>query len=385
MSAVFQGAQRQATPPWQRVTVRPVEIKGNVLLQFVYSADRQDTTVNVRDRDAEARMDELLAMPFGSIRILSLREELRLQFSKKGRPILHRERRRSQDVIPVDLAHDRDKPTLLPDDVAVPFLQHIGVMTGDGRVRADQRRKFRQINEFLRLIAESVTALSAVERPLRVVDLGCGSAALTFATYYYLNEIAGKPARMIGVDAKVPLMERMQRTARDLGWDNLAFEAVPIADFQPDDPPDIVIALHACDTATDDALARAIKWQSAVVLSAPCCHHHLQAQLAHIDVPTAFRPVLRHGILRERIGDVLTDAFRAHILRLSGYRTDVPEFVPVEHTPKNLMIRAVLTGARPSAALVQEYLELKSYWAVTPYLETLLGDDFQAHIQDASG
>ena len=177
---------------------------------------------------------------------------------------------------------------------------------------------------------------------------------------------------MTGVDAKEFLMARHQATAAELGWEGLTFAAGQILDYAPAEAPDVVLALHACDTATDDALARAVRWGSRLIFSAPCCHHHLQAQLAAAETPSPFRPVLRHGILRERLGDALTDALRAHILRLLGYRAEVLEFVAVEHTPKNLMIRAVHTGAPPTPALVAEYRALKTYWGVTPYLEELL-------------
>ncbi len=242
--------------------------------------------------------------------------------------------------------------------------------TADGRIRANQQRKFRQINEFLRLIDETGEIDKVTSRPLRVVDLGCGSAALTFATYHYLTAVKGRAVSMTGVDTKAHLMERHAATAAQLGWDGLRFAAARISDYRPDAPADVVLALHACDTATDEALARAIRWRSRLIFSAPCCHHHLQAQLAAAETPSPFRPVLRHGILRERLGDALTDALRAHILRLLGYRAEVLEFVAVEHTPKNLMIRAVHTGAPPTAALVAEYQALKAYWGVTPYLET---------------
>jgi hypothetical protein len=183
---------------------------------------------------------------------------------------------------------------------------------------------------------------------------------------------------VIGVDTKAHLMDRHRATAAQLGWEGMSFLTARIAAFDTEDTPDIVLALHACDTATDEALARAIRWRSRLIFSAPCCHHHLQAQLAAVDAPEPFRPVLRHGILRERLGDILTDTFRALILRLVGYRTEVLEFVAVEHTPKNLMIRAVNTQASAPASLIAEYQAMKAYWGVTPYLETLLGEHLKS-------
>lgn len=375
--AVFQGAQRGATIPWERVTIRPVLVKGTRHLQIARFDGKQDRSQNHRGEEARVELTELLTLPFKSLRVTTANETLRVQFSKKGRPILHHERRDDHPPIHLDLAHDRVKPLILPEDKPVAFLQLIGVMTADGRVRADQQRKFRQINEFLRLVEET-GEIERLEPPLRVVDLGCGSAALTFATYHYLNVVKDIPTIMTGVDTKSHLMARHQATAERLGWPDMTFAAARILDYSPETPPQIVLALHACDTATDEALAQAIRWRSKLIFSAPCCHHHLQAQLATSPTPEPFRPVLRHGILRERLGDALTDAFRALILRLMGYRADVLEFVSVEHTPKNLMIRAVNTHAPATAALVTEYQAMKAYWGVTPYLETLLGGELRS-------
>jgi SAM-dependent methyltransferase len=374
VEAVFQGARRGQKIIWARVTIRPVLVREARHLQFSYFDDTQDVTKNVRGPEAEARLAELLRSPFKSIRASTTGETIRVQFGKKGRPIVHRERR--ERAVPLDLTHDRAKPAILSEEHSAIFLHAIGVMTGD-RVRADQKRKFRQINEFLRLIEETGEIERLDERPVRMVDLGCGSAALTFAAYHYLNEIKGIPATMIGVDAKAFLMERHRETAARLGWEGMTFRAERIIEFEASDAPHVVLALHACDTATDEALARAVRWRSKLIFSAPCCHHHLQTQLAASETPESFRPVLRHGILRERQGDILTDAFRALILRLAGYRADVLEFVAIEHTPKNLMIRAVHQPTPAPTAFVAEYRAMKEYWGVTPYLETLLRDELQ--------
>ena len=376
VEANFREAQRGAAVPWPRVTIRPVLLRGARHWQFIYFDGRQDTAKNYDSAQVEERLGELLALPFKSMTAATTAGTVRVQFSKKGRPILHREARLGAPI-PLDLAHDRAKPGILSDEQPPAFLQAIGVATADGRVRADQRRKFNQINEFLRLLDEGGAIDDLGADPIRVIDLGCGSAALTFAAYHYLNVVKERSATLIGVDAKAHLMERHNDTAVRLGWPGIHFEAARIEEFQAADAPDVVLALHACDTATDEALARAVGWGSRLIFSAPCCHHHLQAQLAATETPEPFRPVARYGILRERLGDILTDALRAHILRLLGYRAEVLEFVAVEHTPKNLMIRAIHTGAAAPAALVAEYRALKAYWGVTPYLEELLTERLQ--------
>jgi len=371
VEATFQGTRPGETIPWTRITIRPVLLKDGRHLQFSYFDGTQDNTRNFSGAEALERLDELMKWPFKSIGATTTGEAIRVQFSKKGRPIVHREQRKG-DPVPLDLTHDRAKPGILRDDQPNPFLQAIGVMTAGGEVRANQRRKFQQINEFLRLIDETGEINRLESRPVHVVDLGCGSAALTFAAYHYLNDIKSIPATLTGVDTKAHLMDRHNDTAATLNWAGMRFETARILEYEAAVAPDIVLALHACDTATDEALARAVQWRSKLIFSAPCCHHHLQAQLAAAETPEPFRPVLRHGILRERLGDILTDSFRVHILRLMGYRAEALEFVPVEHTPRNLMIRAVYTGAAAPPSLVDEYRALKAYWGVTPYLETLL-------------
>lgn len=376
VSARFSGAQRGATLPWTQVTVRPILLRGERHLQLVSSDGRQDTAEN-HPLPAAAALDKLLAQPFKSIIVHLADRTLRVQFSKKGRPILHQETRATE--IPLVLAHDRPKDQILSAEEPVQFLRELGIATSDGRIRADQQRKFRQINEFLRVLDTSGGIDPAGGRPLSVVDLGCGNAALTFATYYYLNEIRQIPATMTGVDIKRHLIDKHRAKAERLGWDGLTFEFGHIDTYAPSTAPDIVLALHACDTATDDALAQGVRWQSRLILSAPCCHHHLQAQLAARAAPPEFAAVLRHNILRERLGDVLTDSFRAQILQALGYQTDVIEFVPVEHTPKNLMIRAVHdpAAARMSAA-ANDYVRLRDYWQVEPHLAELLATELDA-------
>ena len=377
VEAVFQGAQRPDETPWQRVTIRPILLKEQRYLQFSFFDGKQTFARNYRDPEAETQLTELLTATFKSVQATTTEETIRVQYSKKGRPIIHRQPHREKRI-ELDMTHDRAKPSLLDEETARPFLTAIGVMTADGRIRANQQRKFRQINEFLRLIDETGEIDALRPGPVSVVDLGCGSAALSFATYHYFNDVKGLPTSLSGVDTKAHLMERHQETAGRLGWDQMNFVTGRIIDFEPAGRPDVVLALHACDTATDEALAQAVRWRSPFIFSAPCCHHHLQAQLTTAATPAPFRPVMRHGIMHEHLGDLLTDAFRAHILRLMGYRADVLEFVAVEHTPKNLMIRAVLVNAPPLGALVDEYVALKAYWGVTPYLEELLGEELRS-------
>jgi hypothetical protein len=196
-----------------------------------------------------------------------------------------------------------------------------------------------------------------------------------------MNHVLRVPTQLVGIDVNEALIKRRAEQAGDLGWQGLSFQTIRIADFRPDSPPDIVLALHACDTATDEALAQAVKWQSRMAFAAPCCHHHLQQQLGRHPAPSALRAVYRHGILRERLGDVLTDASRALLLQVMGYDAEVIQFVSAEHTDKNLMIRAVRSGELGDSRAMREYQDLTRSFGVTPYLEVLLEQELASTSQ----
>ena len=372
--AVFSGQQKGTSLAWGKVVVRPVEIKGERNLQFSYFDEKKDVTSNYLAAESAAPLDELLALPFRNIFVENTTGNLQVNISKKGK-VLVNEVKAASPVI-ADLSHDRQKSRLLTAENAEPFLKAVGIMTQDGKIRADMQRKFKQINEFLRLVDETGSFVHFRESPLHVVDFGCGNAYLTFAVYYYLHDILQLDAHVVGVDIKADLIERHQEKAQALGWSQLTFQTSRISEYTSEIVPDVVLALHACDTATDDALAQGIRWGSKLIVCAPCCQHELQQQMSQVPMPNALLPIFQHGILFERVGDILTDTFRASILRILGYRTDVTQFVPIEHTAKNLMIRAVKTSPAGNARWIEEYRNLKEFWQVTPYLERLLGAQY---------
>jgi SAM-dependent methyltransferase len=350
--------------------VRPVLIKNDRHLQFSYFTEKQDITRNYRGSQASEKLDELLALPFNGISVQSRGQNLHVQITKKGRAIVHQEKAAGSEKEP-NLAHDVSKKLPLPADRPDAFLQAVGIMDEQGRIRPSMHGKFSQINEFLKLLEHTGELDKFDKASVNILDCGCGSAYLSFAAYHYLNDVRGIAARLMGIDVNEALIKKDNAESEQLGYSDACFQRSSIIDYSPEIPPDIVLALHACDTATDEAIAQGIGSQSRLILCAPCCHHHLQEQLHTVE---PFEAVLRHGVLKQRMGDILTDAFRALILRIMGYKTDVVEFVSPEHTDKNLMIRAVRRGEQDTAQFVREYLELKSYWGVTPYLETLLGE-----------
>ncbi len=358
--AVASGRRRAEHPRWKRVDLRPVDLKGGRHLQVVATADGAPTTVNhAFDGDAEKAVDELLAEPFGNWHVQSTTQTLQLRVTKKGRAQVSR----TAEGGVQRTGHDRGREHLI--DPGDPLFRTLGAGAA----------KRRQVDAFLRVLRSTVEeARLPSDRPLRVVDLGCGNAYLAFAAYRLLAE--DRAVILTGVDVKAQSRERNSRLAAELGWDgSMRFVEGAILDAPVDPPVDVVLALHACDTATDDALAQALRWRAPVVLASPCCHHDLQRQLKGAGAPPPYGLVSRHGILRERLGDVLTDALRAALVRLAGYRVEVVQFVASEHTPRDTMLRAVRADdGAPDPAVQADYDALVADWGVTPYLQTLLTD-----------
>ena len=356
VSATFSGKRKGETHAWKKVIVRPVELKGHYHLQFSWFDDKKNIVKNYRDADIATQLHALFALPFRHIYLLTDTEEIII-----NRPDLQKmniTRKVLESPIQPQLQHDRQKASLLDDERARPFLIGSGIMTHDGQIRADKKRKYQQISEFLRLLSETEHLNRWDGEVLRVVDFGCGSAQLTFGMYYYFQHVRDIATEMVGVDLKEELMHKVNQTAHTLAYHHLTFVTGRIDTYQTATPPQLVTALHACDTATDDAIVRAIRWGSPFVFVAPCCHHHLQAQLDQHPTPLLFKPIIRYGLFQERIGDMLTDSFRALILRIMGYQVDVIEFVAPDHTPKNVLIRAVQTQTEPDLQALKEYQTL---------------------------
>ena len=366
--AVASGRRRGSEQPWRRVELRPVDLAAGRRLQVVRLDERQAHTANEPyGPQAAALVDDLLALPFGNWHVETLDATIQLRVTKKGEAQVHRAPAARE---PAAGTHDRAKPRLL--DSREPLLRELGITTGDGQVKPTRQDKYRQVEDFLRALDPLITQLPAGRR-IRVVDLGCGNAYLTLAAYRHLTGARGLDVELVGVDVKTQAREHNSAVVGRLGWSgDVRFVAGTIADA-PVEGADVVLALHACDTATDEALARAVGWQSRVVLAAPCCHHDLQRQLtAGGSVPRPYGPLARHGILRERFADVLTDALRAALLRLHGYRVEVVEFVDSAHTPRNTLLRAVRTDAAPGPDVAADYAELTRAWGVRPALARLL-------------
>ncbi|WP_232678182.1 SAM-dependent methyltransferase [Nocardioides sp. R-C-SC26] len=384
--AVASGVQKGRRPAWRRIEARYVDLKSGRHLQVTsYDATQAHTANHAVGEPAAVAVDALLAEPFGNWHVDTSTETHQLRVTKKLDAVTHT-RRRDQPVV-ADRGHDRDKERLLPLDD--PIFAALGLADEHGRIKPSRQAKVRQVEEFLRQLDAAVSDARAgghlrrptSEDPLRVVDLGCGNAYLTFAALRFLGEVRGLPVAVTGVDVKEQSRAHNTAVAERLGL-QARFEVGTIADAVLDPAPEIVLALHACDTATDEALARAVEWDAALVLAAPCCHHDIAAQLRRNDTPSPYAALTRHGILRERFADTLTDGLRALLLRLHGYRVDVVEFIDSQHTPRNTLLRGVRTGTRGSvsaasagglAGVDREYDELVGTWHLRPRLAELLG------------
>ncbi|MEV4349416.1 SAM-dependent methyltransferase [Actinoplanes sp. NPDC049596] len=353
--AVAAGKRRGQTPSVVRAEVRPVTLKAGPKLQIVTNDGSRPFTRNVDP--SPAALDDLLAEPFGNWHVESAGGTLQLRVTKKGDAQLHRSAAVAAPA-PASGGHDRVKQWLL--DPGDPLFEIIG----------GNAAKRRQVDAFLRSLAAALPA--SLPSELRVVDLGCGNAYLTFAAYRYLAG-RGAAVKVVGVDVREDQRVRNTEVAAKLGCaEDVTFVAGTIEDAQVPFEPDLVLALHACDTATDQALARAVSWNAEWVLAAPCCHHDIAAQLKGRPAPAPFGELTRHAIMRERFADVLTDSLRAGLLRLRGYKVEVVEFIDSAHTPRNLLLRARRTTTPPTEEQQAEYEALTSQWGVTPALEKML-------------
>ena len=328
-----------------KVKVRPLMKKGTLFFQLEEFKGNQAFHRNLPADEACASL--LLYMEeMKQLQMETRQSSITALVSKKGKVTVKKKARR-EPAKEADLSHNRQKRYILEEGVPVPFLVDLGVMTGEGRVVHAKFDKFRQINRFLEFIEDILPRLedrARGGRELTILDFGCGKSYLTFAMYYYLHELKGYDIRIIGLDLKRDVIRRCNELSEKYGYEKLRFLEGDIADYTGVDRVDMVVTLHACDTATDYALAKAIGWDARVILSVPCCQHELNRQIES-DV---LEPVLKYGLIKERVAALVTDALRAQYLEREGYETQILEFIDMEHTPKNILIRAVKTGRKGS-------------------------------------
>lgn len=359
---VISGRRKSHNPKFVRIDIRPVLIKGRLHLQVVSHDGKRDLTKNYLPEEFD--LDFVRSEGYANILIERDNEILTIRVTKQGALQIHRELRADSNssLVSLDLDHDRQKVRLLPPED--PIFRELGVSDSSGRLIAKQNDKYRQVDDFLRIVSSVVKSFPA--GPISIADLGCGNAYLTFAVHRYLTK-SGHAVRVLGVDNKPESRIRNEKIADALGISSeVRFFASDISEF-PTQDISLVMALHACDTATDDAIAWAIKSRAKAILVAPCCHHEINREIK--PASANWEPLFRHGIMKERFADLLTDTLRAEILKFHGYRADIIEFVSIDHTPRNLLIRASYTGA---PADKRNYEKLCAEWSVEPYLARLL-------------
>ena len=369
-----------------RISMRPVEIGGARRLQAEMVDDGRVQVKNLDDAAAASGLEEILAQKGArDLHLMTARGDLHVRVTKKGHVLVSRSAELSREA--VVQPHDRVKRTPLASFDSAALLKAIGLADGEGRIRASMRGKYDQVNEFLKAVGDTVAQGDGRVDTFTVVDCGCGKAYLTVALYHYLVQTLGMPSvRVVGIDRRADVVASARIIAEQLDVaDSVVFvqadlAKASLADVTDGSRVDVVISLHACDTATDEALAKGVEWKARYVLAAPCCQHELQKTIASCGGGGDFSGLLRQPILRERLCDILTDSFRAMIMRIMGFRTQVVEFVDAEATARNIMLRCEY-GVKPGqAAPVGEYLALRDYWKVVPWLETRLGGLLSKHL-----
>lgn len=364
LQASFSAPRNKGDETPRKLTVRPIKLKTGLFYQFEYQQNNKVFHDNVAAEQLNAQLiitmeryrQALFKTPDADVQIL---------VSKKGALSLLTSSPTTKAKNAVPQEHNRNKTYVLPDGEPVPFLISLGVMTAEGRVVKAKYDKFRQINRFLEMVSDVIPDLPR-DKPLTIVDFGCGKSYLTFAMYHLLAVKEKLPVRIIGLDLKKDVIEACSKLAEQLKWDKLTFSVGDISNFEGYSDIDMVVTLHACDTATDAALLKAIGWGASVILSVPCCQHELFNQLSQ----PILKPLLKHGILKERFASLVTDAIRANLLELAGYRTQLLEFIDLEHTPKNILIRAVKGRHTDNEELKQEYESFRSFMGVSPFMDT---------------
>ena len=344
----------------KRIKLKPIELKGVYHIQIEYQYERILKHENVLLEQFEQRFHTFID-DFRQIHGEFTEEKVQIQISKKNKVLWKSDKQ--QSTKPVNLSHNRKKQYLLDPEKPYPFLIRLGVQTEDGKVRKQKFDKFKQINRFLEFIDDSLKHLPQ-DKQIKILDFGSGKSYLTFALYHYLKIEKGYDLAVTGLDLKKEVIEECNAIAKDLNYDQLQFLVGDINDFNDEHSIDMVVTLHACDVATDMALARAVRWGAKVILSVPCCQHELNRQLnsPQLDV------MLDHGIIRERFAALATDSIRAQILNLVGYDAQILEFIDMENTPKNLLIRAYYTGKPASEEKRAAYNDFIQFLNAKPFL-----------------
>lgn len=324
-----------------KIKIRPVMMNTGLMYQATEYLGTQVFHHNYNDEEVAKYIEKMLVNSFKQCEIVTGEYTLSIMISKKGKCTFSKKVSNVKPIVNTDMGHNRTKNYILKEGIPVQFLIDLGVMNKQGNIISQRYDKFRQINCFLEFIKDIKDELPK-DREISIIDFGCGKSYLTFAMYYYLNELCGLDVRITGLDLKSDVIDKCNRLSNAYGYTKLIFKNGDIADYTGQDNVDMVVTLHACDTATDYALYKAVTWDAKIILSVPCCQHEINGQIKN----DMMSPVLSYGILKDRFSAIVTDAIRAEVLKIKGYKTEILEFIDMEHTPKNLLIRAVRGNER---------------------------------------
>ena len=351
-----------------KIKVRPVMIRDSLYFQVSRYTDKQVFHENMTAEDALETLSGWILHDFRQAQIRMQDEMVTVLVSKKGKETV--KSKKAACIETQNLEHNRKKQYIIEEGMAVPFMIDLGVMTESGKIIRTRYDKYRQINRFLEFIEDILPELPT-DRTVHIIDFGCGKSYLTFAMYYYLKVLKHYDIRITGLDLKQKVIEDCQALADRYGYDGLQFLCGDIADYNGTDEVDMVVTLHACDTATDYALYKAVKWHASVILSVPCCQHELNRKMQCETLSGAFQ----YGLIKERTAALMTDAMRGQLLEMKGYKTQLLEFIDMEHTPKNILIRGVKSkGLLPKAARKQQmenYQKCRDFFGAELTLEKL--------------
>ena len=351
-----------------KIKVRPVMIRDSLYFQVSRYTDKQVFHENMTAEDALETLSGWILHDFRQAQIRMQDEMVTVLVSKKGKATV--KSKKAVCIETQNLEHNRKKQYIIEEGTAVPFMIDLGVMTESGKIIRTRYDKYRQINRFLEFIEDILPELPT-DRTVHIIDFGCGKSYLTFAMYYYLKVLKHYDIRITGLDLKQKVIEDCQALADRYGYDGLQFLCGDIADYNGTDEVDMVVTLHACDTATDYALYKAVKWHASVILSVPCCQHELNRKMQCETLSGAFQ----YGLIKERTAALMTDAMRGQLLEMKGYKTQLLEFIDMENTPKNILIRGVKSkGLLPKAARKQQmenYQKCRDFFGAELTLEKL--------------
>lgn len=358
---------------YSKVDIKPVEIRSEILFQFSYDYKPKVIHKNLTQEEALEEILKLLRETFKQGMFFSTDADYQIFANKNGKGSLLKKKPSKKGI---NTSHNRKKKYILEDGDPIDFLIRLGVMNENGRVSARRYDKFRQINRFLEMVEDVIPSLSK-DKPINIVDFGCGKSYLTFALYHYLVKILEMDINVIGLDLKMDVINFCNGIALDLAYDKLKFIHGDIKDYETLNNVDMVVTLHACDIATDAALIKAVNWNSKIILSVPCCQHELYNKIKS----PVLEPMLKHGIIKEKLSSLVTDSLRGNILEILGYNVQLLEFIDMEHTPKNILIRAIKTEKSLNKDALMIYKEFKEFWGLKDLfiereLKSRLGEEF---------